>query len=509
MLFNSFTFPIFLLIVLGLYYCLAHRWQNYLLLVASYVFYAWWDWRFLGLLFFITLVNYWAGIEIDKSRVRRSTRGGESEIAEHGIVTGTVNGKMGKAALWIALIADLGLLGFFKYFNFFADSAVRLLNTFGFDASPFTLRILLPVGISFFTFQAMAYTIDVYWGRETAKRDFPLFALYIAFFPQLVAGPIERSTRLIPELQKRRKVYPEQIYSACQLILMGYFKKIFVADGVAPMVNRCFDTPDTVCGLAMLLGAYLFALQIYGDFAGYTDIARGVARLFGIELCLNFRQPYFSSNVTEFWRRWHISLSTWLRDYLYIPLGGNRKGKYRTYANNMITMLLGGLWHGANWTFVAWGGLHGLYLAIHKFMLGDKKPKEWTPLADRRSYPTKRSFCWDMVKWLVCVIFTFNLVCLAWIFFRAETIHQAFDYIHKIATFYQSGHAGLMMMLAYVLFYGFLIGFIDLICYVQRSEVPFTARWPAFVRGFAYAMMIFLTIFIGASDVQPFIYFQF
>ena len=354
MLFNSLVFPIFLLITLGLYYCLAHRWQNVLLLIASAVFYAWWDWRFLGLLYFVIAVNYFAGLAIAKYRVAAPDPAAV-QSTRYGMVQGTVNGRGGRVALWLALGISLALLGFFKYFNFFADSAVRTLNALGFDASPFTLQILLPVGISFFTFQAIAYTIDVYWGRETAQKNFWLFALYVSYFPQLVAGPIERSTHLIPELRKRRVVTSPMFYSACQLILIGYFKKVFIADGVAPMVTRCFTEAD-LSGLALLCGMYLFALQIYGDFAGYTDIARGVSRLFGIELCLNFRQPYFSANITEFWRRWHISLSSWLRDYLYIPLGGSHNGPTRTYLNNMITMLLGGLWHGANWTFVVWGG---------------------------------------------------------------------------------------------------------------------------------------------------------
>ena len=331
MLFNSVTFPVFLPIVLSFCYCLARQWQNRLLLFSSYLFYAWWDWRFVALLLFVTFVNYLAGLKIAEAR-SKSGREGDA----------LVHSPREKFWLWTAVAISLGLLGFFKYFNFFADSLVHLLNVLGFGATPFALRILLPVGISFFTFQALAYTIDIYRGKETVQRNFPLFALYISFFPQLVAGPIERSTRLIPQLKKRRVVTKEMIASASQLILVGYFKKIFLADGVAPVVNSIFEKPDGLCGLALLMGAYLFALQIYGDFSGYTDIARGVARLFGIELCLNFRQPYFASNITDFWRRWHISLSSWLRDYLYIPLGGNRKGMGRTYLNLMLTMLLGG-----------------------------------------------------------------------------------------------------------------------------------------------------------------------
>lgn len=494
MLFNSFTFPVFLLIVLSLYLCLARRWQNRLLLFSSYLFYAWWDWRFVALLLYVTFVNYLAGLKIAEARPKSGGEGGVS-----------VHSPREKLWLWTAVAISLGLLGFFKYFNFFADSLVHLLNILGFGATPFTLRILLPVGISFFTFQALAYTIDIYRGKETVQRDFSLFALYISFFPQLVAGPIERSTRLIPQLKKRRVVTKEMIASASQLILVGYFKKIFLADGVAAMVSSIFDRPDGFCGLALLLGAYLFALQIYGDFSGYTDIARGVARLFGIELCLNFRQPYFASNITDFWRRWHISLSTWLRDYLYIPLGGNRKGKGRTYLNLMLTMLLGGLWHGANWTFVVWGGLHGFFLMAHKFILGGKKVPS-NPSETIRGHLSFGRIAGYAAGWFL----TFHLVVFAWIFFRAESISSALDYIGGILHFARYGHfAGLAMYAAHFLFYALAIGVIDLLCILHNSEVPFTTKQPALLRAAGYAVMIFLILYIGASDVQPFIYFQF
>ena len=251
---------------------------------------------------------------------------------------------------------------------------------------------------------------------------------------------------------------------------------------------------------------YLFALQIYGDFAGYTDIARGVSRLFGIELCLNFRQPYLSSNITEFWRRWHISLSSWLRDYLYIPLGGNRKGKVRTYFNLFITMLLGGLWHGANWTFVIWGGLHGFYLAVHKFILHGRKPVESTPFSGNAGGQTKTAM-WSMLKWGGGVILTFHLVCLAWIFFRADSVSQACDYIHHI--FVLSGNNGLLPVVITLIFYLFWMFFIDIMCFVNNSEVPFNAKWPPILQGLTYAVIAALIIFVGESDAQPFIYFQF
>lgn len=486
MLFNSFVFPIFFLIVWSVYLCLKHKPQNILLLVASYVFYGWWDWRFLGLLLVSTLTDYFIAKSMGKCGENRQ---------------GTK-----KTLLLVSLVTNLGILGFFKYFNFFADSFQRVVAPLGLQADFVTLNILLPVGISFYTFQTMAYTIDVYRGKENVCKNFFDFALYVSFFPQLVAGPIERSTNLLPQIKNKRVVTRAIIYSACQLILMGYFKKVFIADGVAPIVNECFDTPDKFGGITLLLGAYLFAIQIYGDFAGYTDIARGVSRLFGIELMLNFRQPYLSANITDFWRRWHISLSQWLRDYLYIPLGGNRKGKVRTYINNMITMLLGGLWHGAAVSFVVWGGLHGLYLGVHKWWLGDRKADASIPWENPRSSIVGTMFLKDMGAWLVKVFCTFNLVCFAWIFFRAAGCMGAIDYISRIL---HTGRGGMENVLPYVIFYGSCMLIVDLLCYTQKSEVPFTDKWNPMLRSFGYACILFLLVFIGENDIQPFIYFQF
>ena len=454
-----------------------------MLLVASYVFYGWWDWRFLFLLFISTLTDFVIAAQMAKCGENRP--------------------RVKKIWLLVSLTTNLGILGFFKYFNFFAESVERIMTPFGLQPDFVTLNILLPVGISFYTFQTMAYTIDVYRGRETPCRNFIDFALYVAFFPQLVAGPIERSTNLIPQIAKPRFVDRAMIYSACQLILMGYFKKIFIADGVAPMVNLCFGNADQYGGKTLLVGAYLFALQIYGDFSGYTDIARGVSRLFGIELMLNFRQPYLSTSITDFWRRWHISLSAWLRDYLYIPLGGNRKGKVRTYTNNMTTMLLGGLWHGAAMTFIVWGGLHGLYLAVHKWILGDRKAKEWTPWDESCRTVRERVFLW--IKWGLCVFATFNLVCLAWVFFRAESCMDALYYIKQV---FRGGDHG-FEVLAGTYLYGIAVLFMDLSCAVQKSEVPFTEKWHPVLRAAGYASILYLIIFIGENSAQPFIYFQF
>jgi D-alanyl-lipoteichoic acid acyltransferase DltB (MBOAT superfamily) len=408
--------------------------------------------------------------------------------------------------VWFSLCTNLGILGFFKYFNFFADSFERVIVPFGFQPDFVTLNILLPVGISFYTFQTMAYVIDVYRGKEQPCRNFIDFALYVAYFPQLVAGPIERASNLIPQFQKERNIHPEQFHSGVRLIFWGFFKKIFIADGVAPFVNQCFGHPGDYGSLTLLFGAYLFALQIYCDFSGYTDIARGVSRLFGIELCLNFKQPYLSTNITDFWRRWHISLSSWLRDYLYIPLGGNRKGTRRTYINLMLTMLLGGLWHGAALTFIIWGGLHGLYLAVHKAVTGKT--------VNSKERDMQRSG----ISRFLGIVITFNLVCFAWIFFRADTLGTALTYIGGIFT--QSGGTKISGMNTTFVFYMLVVFALDRLCERQKSEVPLVRLdeaktfWQkvynnAVVRGFLYAAALFFLVFVGGDVSEPFVYFQF
>ena len=344
----------------------------------------------------------------------------------------------------------------------------------------------------------MAYAIDVYRGREKACTNFIDFALYVAYFPLLVAGPIERPGNLIPQFSKERKICPAQFYSGLQLIFWGVFKKIFIADGVAPYVNDCFADPGRWDGPTLLMGAYLFALQIYGDFAGYSDIARGVSKLFGIEPCPNFRQPYLSANITDFWRRWHISLSSWLRDYLYISLGGNRCGKIRTYVNLMLTMLLGGLWHGAAWTFVIWGGLHGLYLAVHKAFTGkgvntqetDKGRKTWI----------------HTIAKLLCIFLTFNLVCFAWIFFRADSLTDALIYISRLGNT-EGARIDRFFVLTFVVYMA-TVSLLDWSCERKKSETPVLPE-NSFLRGCIYGFALFLLVFIGSNNSDPFIYFQF
>jgi len=327
MTFNSFQFFVFLPVVLGTYWLLRRRHhQNLLLLVASYVFYGWWDYRFLSLLAISTVADF--------------------AIAQ--AMNRTESDRIRRRWLFASLGVNLGILGFFKYFNFFVDSAVSVLNSLGLSAHAPTLSIVLPVGISFYSFQTLSYAFDVYRRRLPAERNIITFGLYVAFFPQLVAGPIERAQRLLPQFQaERHRPSPMEVWSGSWLILIGLFKKIVLADGLAMVVQDRFTDPTGHGALSLLLGVYAFSIQIYGDFSGYSSIARGTSRLFGIELMRNFEQPYLSTNITQFWRTWHISLSTWLMDYLYIPLGGSQRGRRRTYINLMLTMLLGGLWHGA------------------------------------------------------------------------------------------------------------------------------------------------------------------
>lgn len=377
MVFNSLIFLVFFLVVYGLYRVMPHRGQNLLLLVSSYFFYGWWDWRFLSLIFISTVVDYWAGLAIEHA---------------------DENARRRKIALWISLVSNLGILGFFKYFNFFADNLVVLLQGVGISSPVRHLNIILPVGISFYTFQTMSYTLDIYSRQMRPTRNFLDFAAFVSFFPQLVAGPIERASKLLPQIQTPRTITRGDMESGAWLVFWGLFKKCVVADNLAMLIDTGFGG-GSATGAQSLLGLYAFAFQIFCDFSGYSDIARGLARWMGIELMLNFNNPYFALNPREFWARWHISLSTWLRDYLYIPLGGNLKGRRRTYVNLVLTMLLGGLWHGAAWTFVAWGAFHGALLAIYHAWAAKFSP----------------SGTLDSGRWIgLRRLWMFHLVCLGW-----------------------------------------------------------------------------------------------
>jgi D-alanyl-lipoteichoic acid acyltransferase DltB (MBOAT superfamily) len=383
MIFSSFDFLIFFATVFAVQLFLPHRPRNIFLLAASYLFYGCWDWRFLGLMLLSTIIDF---------------------ACSHGIAEST-DQKYRKRLLLVSVAANLIILGFFKYFNFFADSLQTLASYGGVSLSPFTLNIVLPVGISFYTFQTMSYTIDVYRGDLKRLGGFLDFALYVAFFPQLVAGPIERGSRLAPQIEEGRRTTWAGIQDGSWLVLKGLFKKTVIADNMAPIVDQVFSSANPT-GPEVLLGIYAFAFQIYGDFAGYTDMARGVARMMGYDLMLNFRLPYLATSPSDFWQRWHISLSSWLRDYLYIPLGGNRGSSLFTMRNLLLTMLLGGLWHGARWNFLLWGAYHGIILIAFRWLVSAKEPDFGT------------------LRWWCRIGAMFHLTCIGWLFFRIESLSQ-------------------------------------------------------------------------------------
>lgn len=470
MLFNTWSFAVFGLVVWAVYLVLGRRAQNVWLVAASYVFYGMWDWRFCGLLLLSTVVDYIVALRLESATSPHARR----------------------LLLGVSLCTNLGILGFFKYFNFFADSAIALLGQLGFAADAPTLHIILPVGISFYTFQTLSYSIDVYRRQAKPVRDPIVFALYVAYFPQLVAGPIERATQLLPQLVESRRVTAQHLSSGFLLILIGMVRKVAIADNMAPLADEIFAAPGDHTSLQLIAGVVLFSLQIYGDFAGYSDIARGTSRLLGIELMENFQQPYFSTNISQFWRRWHVSLSTWLRDYLYIPLGGNRGSTSMVYRNLMLTMLLGGLWHGAAWTFIAWGFIHGMALVIHK---------AWTDLAANWSGRLRQSLM--PLGWALTMV----VVLLAWIFFRAPDFTLAGEYLAGIFRM-QTSLAGLKALTLPLLGGMLLLLFIDVPQAVTRNHTVLLT-WPLWLRGIVYAsLVLILVIFRSEADV-PFIYFQF
>ncbi len=469
MLFNSLSFLVFLPVVLLAIALLPQRWRNGTLLLASYFFYGCWDWRFLGLLIGTTIIDYWVGKKIGATAAE----------------------PVRKRILLLSLAANLAVLGFFKYYNFFIASALALLERLGFEAHAPTLSIILPVGVSFYTFQSMSYTIDVYRRRTEPAQRFWDFALFVAYFPQLVAGPISRKGDLLHQLVKPVKVTAESVSSALMLILLGLTKKVLIADMLAAEIERVFAHPGDFSAGVLLRAAYFFTFQIYCDFSGYSDMARGVSRLFGVELCINFNQPYLSQSITEFWRRWHISLSHWLRDYLYITLGGNRFGQWMTYRNLMLTMLIGGLWHGANWTFVAWGGLHGLYLAVER-MLG---VGHGAPSVSRPPWLA-------MVRRVALTVLTFHLATFAWIFFRAPSFAVAFEFIAGLCQFDHLSAVGPLPLLV-----GAVVLLLDIPQNASDDHTVFL-RAPWWLQSPVYAALCFAMILYGGRDI-PFIYFQF
>jgi alginate O-acetyltransferase complex protein AlgI len=475
MLFNSLVFLGFITIVFLVYPRLQHRGQNIFLLIGSYLFYGYWDWRFSFLLLISTVVDFVIGQKLQRSSDQ----------------------KQRKLLIFLSIAVNLGILVFFKYFNFFVDSAVSVLAAIGFEPHMSVLRIILPIGISFYTFKTMTYTIDVYRGKLIPTADFVDYALFTSFFPQILAGPIERASNLLPQITAPRQISREKVLTGLNLILLGYFKKVAIADTLAPIVGKIFDAPDTMSGGQLWTGVYAYTFQIYGDFSGYTDIARGISRILGFETMVNFNAPYFSRNITEFWRRWHISLSTWFRDYLYIPLGGNRHGSARTYANLFITMLLCGLWHGAAWTFVLWGVVHGIGLVGHRMSIrGDKPDFSWPQ--------TTLGRVTDFLKLLL----TFHFVALAWVLFRASSIKSALVYFEGLFRFRQFADFSTP-----VIFAGGLLIVLDAGQTWCKSHTWLTDRQDLRVLRYTVVQLLLVSVFAAAiahtGTITPFIYFQF
>ncbi len=477
LVFNTSEFFLFFSVVYLLYLCLSHRWQNYLLLGASYVFYGSWDWRFLSLIWLSTGIDYVIGWKIDQAKTPRRR----------------------KILLWVSMSSSLLILGFFKYFNFFNDSLAELMSVFGWRVDGFTLHVILPVGISFYTFQTMSYTIDVYRRQLKPARKLTDFALFVAFFPQLVAGPIERATSLLPQVMKPRRLSDRKVSEGLYLIGWGLFKKVIVADSLATLVEPVF-AGGPYNGPQVWLALYAFAWQIYCDFSGYTDIARGLAKLMGFELMLNFNLPYFSRNAREFWQRWHISLSTWLKDYLYIPLGGNRQGWRKTQRNLAITMLLGGLWHGAAWTFVIWGGYQGLLLIGHRAM------ERFWPRALGETL--ERYWVWQVGK----IIIFFHLAAIGWLFFRAKSIGQVGEMLQAMFSNWEIKFGFGDTILYFVLVIAILL--LTQIMQWRRRDLLFWLKLPRINQMVYGAAVLFVTLYVFLSENAPmmgreFIYFQF
>lgn len=487
MLFNSIDFAIFLPIVFALYWFVANKnlkLQNLLIVVASYVFYGWWDVRFLSLLFVSTWVDYMVGIGL-KQQEQPTKR---------------------KALLWISIIVNLGLLGFFKYYNFFVDSFVSAFTFLGADIQARTLQIILPVGISFYSFQTLSYSIDVYRRKLEPTKDFIAFAAFVSFFPQLVAGPIERATNLLPQFYTKRFFDEAKAVDGLRQILWGLFKKIVIADNCAYYANLIFGHSTQCSGSTLALGALFFTFQIYGDFSGYSDIAIGSARLFGFNLMRNFNFPYFSRDIAEFWRRWHISLSTWFRDYLYIPLGGSRGGTWSKIRNTCIIFLVSGFWHGANMTFIVWGALHALYFI--PLLITNKNRNHLDTVAQGRLLPS--------IKEAFAMFITFSLTVFSWIFFRAENMEHAWQYASDmlVGLTIKSGYLQTINLFLFkidptvtlLLFIFLLIEWMGREGAYAISHTGLQWKRP-YRHAFYYALVIAILWFGGKE--QQFIYFQF
>ncbi|CAM3344636.1 MBOAT family O-acyltransferase [Zobellia roscoffensis] len=484
MLFNSLDFLIFLPVVFVLYWFVfkkSLKIQNLLVIVASYVFYGWWDWRFLILIFLSTVLDFLVGQQVFKNQD---------------------NNQKAKYWLWVSVAFNLGLLGFFKYFNFFIDSFIESVNALGYNMkSVWTLRIILPVGISFYTFQTMSYSFDIYYKKLKPTTNFVSFAAFVAFFPQLVAGPIERASNLLSQINTRRVFKYEQATSGLKLILWGFFKKLVIADSLAPIVDDIFTNYTDYPASTLILGVSLFSFQVYGDFSGYTDIAIGTAKLFGVELMSNFKFPNFSRNIAEYWQRWHVSLSTWFRHYLYIPMGGSRVSKLKSLRNISVIFLVSGLWHGANWTFVFWGGIHAL-LYIPVFLMGRNRVYADNVIAEKTWLPS--------ITEVFQVLLTFFLVTFSRIFFRSPTLSSSFEFIGQIKNNFS--YEPYMHPTGYRMFdFYLLIALFTIYEYLIRRDErdPFKFSSPI-VRFLLYALVVMsILLFYDDGVNRSFIYFQF
>ncbi len=482
MFFDTPVYALFLTLVVLVYWRLEWRRQNQMLLAASYLFYGWWDVRFLGLIAASTIVDYYCARAIARSDDTQRRR----------------------TLLVVSLAVNLGFLGAFKYFNFFVDSFAAVLEGLGFSNVPVTtLRILLPPGISFYTFQEVAYIVDVYHRKLEPADSLIEYALFISLFPHLIAGPIQRPSHLLPQVQAGRVFDQERFFSGLMLILSGLFRKTVIADNCALLADAAFSGRWGEPNLATVaIGTYAFAWQIYGDFSGYSDIARGSAQLLGFHFMVNFRQPYLATSLQDFWRRWHISLSSWLRDYLYIPLGGNRHGEAQTYRNLMLTMLLGGLWHGANWTFVVWGGIHGAGLAVERFLT---RARQVVGLKADGADDSGDAGLFALRPWLSRIVI-FHLVCLAWIFFRAESVGGAFQMLRGLGTLAWAPEYGIA--LRFLVVFTLPLFLVDLINEARDEEYVFETAVNVRRVATGLAMMMLVAVF-AANQLNAFIYFRF
>lgn len=482
MFFNSIDFAIFIPIVFFLYWFpfrKSIKFQNLLIVVSSYVFYGWWDWRFLSLIFFSTIVDYFVGIKLSKEE----------------------NNSKRLLFLWISISVNIGFLGFFKYYNFFVENFTSAFSFFGKEISPNTLNIILPVGISFYTFQTLSYSIDVYRKKLKPTHDFIAFSAFVSFFPQLVAGPIERATHLLPQFYKKRCFEYSNAVLGLRQILWGLFKKIVIADNCAEYANMIFNNSSSYSGSVLVLGVIFFTFQIYGDFSGYSDIAIGTSRLFGFDLMRNFAYPYFSRDIAEFWRRWHISLSTWFRDYLYIPLGGSRGSIAKKIRNTFIIFVVSGFWHGANWTFIVWGTLNAIYFL--PLLLSNRNRRNLGMVAEDKFLPSLREF--------ISIVITFALTAFAWIFFRATSMHHALQYIKGIFSSTIISVPDLPMKALITLI---IIAIFIIVEWLGRADEFAIEKMRLYNNkvlkwSFYYAVVIVIYLWGNYSDNIEFIYFQF